>query len=172
MFFSCIFAASLVLFKKRIVFCGFFFPFCICYWILNWILNQAKIGIKGILEETVCCILYHLNRSDEPNYLSNKRIKGIGSLNYASNFRSDHCVYLQRAFWDKRLLLKQWSHQHVAAFLIGTEDRMAWSGRDLKCHLVPTLLLCSWAPRLCPSAFSQLLVWLKRGWKAIPSSMQ
>lgn len=89
------------------------FFFCICYWILK----QAKTSIKGILEKIVFCIFRYLNRSVEPSHVNKNKIKRIARLNYAFNFKSDHCVYLQRAFWDKWLLLKWWSHQHMAAFL-------------------------------------------------------
>lgn len=92
----------------------FFFFWCICYWILN----QARTSIRGILEKTVFCILHHLNRSAEPSHLNKNKIQRIARLNYAFNFKSDHCVYLQRAFWDKWLLLKWWSYQHMAAFLL------------------------------------------------------
>lgn len=92
----------------------FWFFFLIC----SWILNQGETNTKGILQKKKLFCIYHpLNRSDEPIHLNKSRIRKISRLNYAFNFKTDRCVYLQRAFRDKWLLLKWWSHQHMAAFL-------------------------------------------------------
>lgn len=105
-------------FKRQGVvwFCQFFCCF-LFFLICSWILNQGERNIKGIFFKKIFCIHHHLNRSSEPIHLNKKRIKKITRLNYAFNFKSHCCVYLQRAFRDKWLLLKWWSHQHMAAFI-------------------------------------------------------